>query len=524
MQFRIGDRDPATGLYYVIWPDGSKLLNGMKIFNAAHQVGDVVLATRRSDGMMILDSAKAVDTSPDANLTIESFGDRPIGYLNGQIFNNEDEIKLSVVSVEFAPGSPTELEPGAGDFTVRISIPRAERKNLRVKCELAGTALGGDYSVIGLDGDSIAIILAGQLFFDVVITPNQNSSGADETIIFKLLADRVYRLGENDSVTATTLASAPISLSISFAPSNPGVAIKRGGSFVVRISANQVVEQDLLVFFALGGNANYASEYVTSGSSIATSIPVGSSYVDLVINTITRSTIATPAESYSVNRSTIDIRLVAAYPSYTSYTFSTDIVAMQILPRQFTYRIGKRSISRSGVFPGLTYSATNWQYESVAIDESESDRVNYDLSWANATASTIPYDNLSRFDSRDPKLAPARASSFYSRTFFTGFYSALSPSRTYGQQVPIYMSRRVVDNQSIGDYFYSESLRTNVFNMGSESANFFFLSQMVMAIGTGSNGGPIYSTPAFAQFLNGAPPQYVFNNYQHEMYREYIYV
>jgi hypothetical protein len=54
VEFRIGDRDPQTGLYEVIYPDGSQTLNGMKIFNAAHQVGDVVRATRRSDGMLLL--------------------------------------------------------------------------------------------------------------------------------------------------------------------------------------------------------------------------------------------------------------------------------------------------------------------------------------------------------------------------------------------------------------------------------------------------------------------------------------
>jgi hypothetical protein len=98
MQFRIGTRDPVTGLYSVIYPDGSSTLNGIKIFNAAHETGDVVLATRRSDGMMILDSAKAVDIDLGAVLTQGSIGSAnsvqsPIGnykgYLGGQLFNDE---------------------------------------------------------------------------------------------------------------------------------------------------------------------------------------------------------------------------------------------------------------------------------------------------------------------------------------------------------------------------------------------------------------------------------------------------
>lgn len=94
MQFRIGDRDPVTGLYGVIYPDGSSTPNGIKIFNAAHQSGDIVLATQRSDGMMILDSAKAFEPSTTtAEIGLRGFGDRPVGYLNGQIFNNEEESK-----------------------------------------------------------------------------------------------------------------------------------------------------------------------------------------------------------------------------------------------------------------------------------------------------------------------------------------------------------------------------------------------------------------------------------------------
>jgi hypothetical protein len=97
MQLRIGERDPRTGLYAVIWPDGSTTLNGQKVFNSAHEVGDLVLATRRSDGMMILDAAKASDGSDGSNsidreIGVKEFGSKPIGYLNGQVFNNEDEI------------------------------------------------------------------------------------------------------------------------------------------------------------------------------------------------------------------------------------------------------------------------------------------------------------------------------------------------------------------------------------------------------------------------------------------------
>jgi hypothetical protein len=87
MQLRIGDRDPVTGLYKVIWPDGSSTLNGLKIYNAAHQVGDPVMATRRDDGMLILDNPKAADPQ---SLTGSAVGNRS-GYLNGQVFNTPEE-------------------------------------------------------------------------------------------------------------------------------------------------------------------------------------------------------------------------------------------------------------------------------------------------------------------------------------------------------------------------------------------------------------------------------------------------
>jgi hypothetical protein len=100
MVFRIGDRDPATGLYYVIWPDDSSTLNGVKIFNAAHQAGDVVRMTRRSDGMMMLDGAKAVEVpSADRSISVKELGKPPEGYLNGQIWNTESPIDGKILTI-----------------------------------------------------------------------------------------------------------------------------------------------------------------------------------------------------------------------------------------------------------------------------------------------------------------------------------------------------------------------------------------------------------------------------------------
>ena len=124
MIYRIGDRDPVTGLYDVIWPDGSFTRNGVKIFNSAHEFGDVVLATQRSDGMMILDGVKATVTEVvNTSFTLGGFGEKPVGYLNGQVFNNEDEVILPIVSADWlAPTRVMDSERRSPSTTLKKSV------------------------------------------------------------------------------------------------------------------------------------------------------------------------------------------------------------------------------------------------------------------------------------------------------------------------------------------------------------------------------------------------------------------
>jgi hypothetical protein len=58
---RIGPRDPETGRYNVISPDGSSSRDGLKIFTAEAE-GAPVLATDRTDGLRTIDSLKGADT------------------------------------------------------------------------------------------------------------------------------------------------------------------------------------------------------------------------------------------------------------------------------------------------------------------------------------------------------------------------------------------------------------------------------------------------------------------------------
>jgi hypothetical protein len=411
MQYRIGDRDPATGLYDVIHPDGSATRNGIKIFNSAHEFGDVVLATERSDGMMILDGVKATLTEVvTTSFGLGGFGEKPVGYLAGQVFNNEEEVILPIASIDFAPGSPTELEPGAGDFVVRIKIDRPQNTDLRVKLELSGTAASGDYTVVGLDGDSIAIVPAGELYFDVAITPTQNSLNLPETAILKLLQDREYRIGQDNIVTATILVPLPLQLSIDFAPNSP-TQVKRGnGAFSVRISANAVQSANLYVFFSLGGTADYGSDYLTSSSNIAVILSAGQAFIDLIITPQTDNI-------YNPNQNIITLSLVTAWVGYTQYGFSNNTLTMTILPRQFVSRFYTRYTDvtfnlvtslRPDLFsqPGFTVyfdrpvnvvkTPGAWSVETFSVDEGSANFDDYNSYWNTSVAIDV-YDNVARY-------------------------------------------------------------------------------------------------------------------------------
>jgi hypothetical protein len=57
---RIGERIAETDRYEVLFPDGSKNPNGIKVFSAEHTIGDVVLPYPRPDGTIALDSNKGM--------------------------------------------------------------------------------------------------------------------------------------------------------------------------------------------------------------------------------------------------------------------------------------------------------------------------------------------------------------------------------------------------------------------------------------------------------------------------------
>ena len=208
MQFRIGARDPVTGLYQVIHPDGTQLLNGIKIFNAVHKEGDLVSVTQRSDGMAILNNINAKEDPQIVETRSKEFGVKPIGYLQGQVFNNEDEEITPIVSIEFEPLSQSEIVAGQNQFfNIRISVNKAQRKDLKVIVAVSGTATSSDYSTsfLGLDseGNLIVPILGGRLFQNIRIYPIKNPPYKKKTIILQTLRRREYKLSNKTSVTAT---------------------------------------------------------------------------------------------------------------------------------------------------------------------------------------------------------------------------------------------------------------------------------------------------------------------------------
>jgi hypothetical protein len=161
MQFRIGDRDPVTGLYDVIYPDGSHTRNGIKIFNSAHEFGDVVLASRRSDGMLILDSVKSALLP--SSLGLGGFNDKPVGYLSGQVFNGEDEQKRDTGDLI------TVLAVPQTNFDGQLpSFPYAYASN--IDRSIAGFEVseffGGNSDKVDVDGQDQDFLLETSVLFD----------------------------------------------------------------------------------------------------------------------------------------------------------------------------------------------------------------------------------------------------------------------------------------------------------------------------------------------------------------------
>lgn len=84
--YRIGDRRDSTGRTEMIYPDGSRDPNGLKLFAADHQSGDRVLTQRRSDGLWLMSEANPKPEGEQSSV----FGDRR-GYLDGRVFEIPEE-------------------------------------------------------------------------------------------------------------------------------------------------------------------------------------------------------------------------------------------------------------------------------------------------------------------------------------------------------------------------------------------------------------------------------------------------
>lgn len=89
--YRIGDRDELTGYYEVVHPDGGVTRDGVKLFESSYEVGDEVAATRRSDGIWLLNSLPpTIATAPPLPRTTPDVPSRDLDYLDGRVFNNEE--------------------------------------------------------------------------------------------------------------------------------------------------------------------------------------------------------------------------------------------------------------------------------------------------------------------------------------------------------------------------------------------------------------------------------------------------
>jgi hypothetical protein len=92
---RIGERDPQTGLYWVLDSTGAVLGLGRKEFNQETQPGDRVVGQLRADGVWVLvgrDGSTATTTTanPTAETPLDKGRDKPI-YRNLDLWNVDEE-------------------------------------------------------------------------------------------------------------------------------------------------------------------------------------------------------------------------------------------------------------------------------------------------------------------------------------------------------------------------------------------------------------------------------------------------
>jgi hypothetical protein len=97
---RIGDRDPVTGNYSALYPDGSETANGRKLYDAHSVRSDRAAGLPLNDGTIGLLGQKG-QLSPLALPEQEGvrgiatqgpLKDNNVGYINGQVWNYEEEV------------------------------------------------------------------------------------------------------------------------------------------------------------------------------------------------------------------------------------------------------------------------------------------------------------------------------------------------------------------------------------------------------------------------------------------------
>lgn len=207
MELRIGERDPNTGLYHVIWPDGSTTLNGRKISNAEHQVGDLMRASEGSDGIILLEGASAIEIEPWV-----PDGEKD-GYLGGQVWNRPDE----EIGLSFETES-TFCRPG-GRIDIVAKFDRRLEQRTKIYPRLTGTAVyGTNYNII--DGPG------------TIEAPDNPNTETDETV--EGITVDVGKTSKTFSIRAAdTRLSEPLTIELS-GRTVPAGKIKRSLSLIIK--------------------------------------------------------------------------------------------------------------------------------------------------------------------------------------------------------------------------------------------------------------------------------------------------
>lgn len=201
-----------------------------------------------------------------------------------------------IVTMGFAPGSPTGVNPGNDLIYMRVTFDRVWDVDIPINFEISGTAPTSDYDIFNMDeyGSTVSTMLAGDTYFDLIIRAYQNSTQANETIDIKAIAGTGYLVGTPNLTTGTIFSIAAYIASIDYAPNTPHFVVGGSGTLQVRITLDRPTTADLFINCILFNTPTTTYAQWTSNDFVGgwsqfpiAKISAGQSLVNLSISSLT---------------------------------------------------------------------------------------------------------------------------------------------------------------------------------------------------------------------------------------------